>query len=793
LDLERGSTGQEVLTSRLYATLAAAGTAILRSSSAHQVFRTLARELTDAGDFDTAWVAIPDPARADGVHIRAHGGSDDRLRSDLELLPGLSGAALAARALEEEAVLVVADPDVGSACAMPLRRGDEVVAVFLTSMADADAYDELRLHLLERLGDEVAFALQSIADREAEVDARLARSAVQAQLADRARMHAEVARIGQMAFVVESLDDLFTELVDAARRVLNVDVAVIEEWLPTGRLRLRAGSGTDGRWPLDRKVPAHGWSFARRLLAADTPLVLADLRLADEVVEAHPEGDPRVQAAAGVVIRNGGEVHALLMAGSHHHRRIDADEVDFLQSLANIAAAALEHQSASLRLLEQALHDPLTGLPNRVLLFDRIEHASQALRHGRSLAVLLVDLDGFKLLNDALGHDVGDQLLIAVADRLQSVLRGADTVARLGGDEFAVLCVDLPDADAALEVADRLNAAMRSPFDLETIQTYVTASIGITIHRGTSESPRSLLREADAAMYVAKEQGRARYEVFDDGMRATAVRRLETSNDLRRALDHDEFELVWHPIVDLDPDPGAARIVSLEALIRWRHPDHGLVMPDAFIGLAEDTGLIHPLGDWVLTSAGEQLARWRRDHPEACPDHISVNLSAQQLARPSIVTTVHEAFTAVGIEATAVELEVTETALISDPNQAIARLRELRGLGYSVSLDDFGTGHSSMTYLRDLPASGLKVDRSFVSRLGPDAGRNDHAIVEAIIGLAHAVGLHTVAEGVETEEQLAALVSMGCDRAQGFLWTEPLASEAVPGWVAEHRALDLPV
>jgi diguanylate cyclase (GGDEF)-like protein len=785
VQLGSGPSDHAVTTSRLYATLAAAGTAILRSTSAHQVFTTLTRVLTEDGDFHSACVGIPDPTAEGGIRVQVHAGATVPAGSD-----PLVGPELAVRSLAENRTLLVGEPGRGSACAMPLHRGNEVVAIFCTSMAETDAYDHLRLHLLERLGDEVAFALQSIADREAEVDARLARSAVQAQLVGRARMQAELARIGQLAFVTTSLDELFTEIVDTVRQVLNLDMVVLEEWDPRGRLNLSAGSGLDGRWPMVRTIPPDDLSFARRLLDAEGPLVLAELQWAEDV-DIALGGDPRVQAAAGVVIRQRGEVHGVLIAGAHHPRAFAGDEADFLQSMANIAAAALEHQDASLQLMEQALHDPLTGLPNRALLFDRLEHAAASLRDGRSIAVLLIDLDGFKLLNDALGHDVGDQLLVAVAGRLRSILRGADTVARLGGDEFAVLCVDLPDDDAAVELAERLAEAMHSPFDLESVQTYVTASIGITVHRGPADSPRALLREADAAMYVAKESGRARYEIFDDGMRRNAVRRLETSNDLRRALANDGFELAWHPIVSLRPVAGAVPVVSLEALMRWRHPDQGIVMPDDFIGLAEDTGLIRPLGDWVLRAAGEQLAAWRRDHPAGCPDHISVNLSAHQLARPCIVESVHRTFSEVGIEPTAVELEITETALMADPVHAIARLRELRGLGYAVAIDDFGTGYSSMTYLRDLPASGLKVDRSFVSRLGVDAEANDYAIVAAIIGLAHAVGLHTVAEGVETAAQLEALYAMGCDRAQGFLWTEPLHSHDVPAWVTEHRALGL--
>ncbi len=784
---QRGFSGEAVTASRLYATLAAAGTAILRATSTHQVFTTLTRVLTEEGDFDTACVGVPDPTEPGGIRLVAHGGDElAQVGSPCTVGPASVTFDVAARALVEERVVLETQPGRGAVCAIPLRRGDLVVAVFCTAMADADAYDELRLHLLDRLADEVAFALQSIADRQAEVKARLARSAVQAQLASRARMQAELARIGQSAFVAGSLDELFADMVDAVRRVLNLDIAVVEEWFPDGRLGLCVASGADGHWPVVRQVPSDEDSFAARLRRCDGPLVVPDVLAGGD--DLHVVADPRVRAAAGVAIRHLGEIHSVLIAGSHVPRHFAPDEVDFLQSLANVATAALAHQHASLSLLEQAFHDPLTGLPNRALLFERLERHAAELRRGRLLAVLLVDLDGFKHVNDALGHDIGDQLLVAVAERLRSVVREGDTVARLGGDEFAVLCVDLATREAAAELAERIAAAMAGPFDLETVQTFVTASVGITVHEGRADSPRALLREADAAMYVAKEAGRARYEVYDEDMRRHAVHRLKTTNDLRRALDRDELELVWHPILTLHPGTGEPPTLSLEALLRWHHPERGIVLPDTFIGLAEDTGLIRPIGEWAFATAGSQLAQWRREGPLACPDQISVNLSAHQLARPCIVDTVHHTFTEAGVDPCGVELEITETALMRDPVHAIARLRELRDLGFAIAIDDFGTGYSSMTYLRDLPASSLKIDRSFVARLGHTP--NDDAIVDAIVGLAHAVGLRAVAEGVETLHQLEALHDMGCDRAQGFLWTEPLAAADVPAWIARHRTLD---
>jgi EAL domain-containing protein (putative c-di-GMP-specific phosphodiesterase class I) len=291
-------------------------------------------------------------------------------------------------------------------------------------------------------------------------------------------------------------------------------------------------------------------------------------------------------------------------------------------------------------------------------------------------------------------------------------------------------------------------------------------------------------------MYVAKETGRSRYEVYDDTMRRRVIRRLQLTNALRRALDNDELELVWHPILPLDPPPAGARpVVTLEALLRWNHPDRGQIGPERFLEIAEDTGLMGPIGDWVVDAAGRQLREWcgagGEGGGDGCPDYISVNLSASQLERPSIVPHVAAALGADGLRPSQVVLEITETALMARPERSIQRLTELRELGFVLSIDDFGTGYSSMSYLRDLPVQGLKVDRSFVGRIGES--ESDDAIVEAIVHLAHAVGVLAVAEGVETVEQLELLRRIGCDRAQGFLWTRPLPAAEVPGWIAHHR------
>ena len=327
---------------------------------------------------------------------------------------------------------------------------------------------------------------------------------------------------------------------------------------------------------------------------------------------------------------------------------------------------------------------------------------------------------------------------------------------------------------------------MATPFDLEAVQTFVTASIGITLHEGPADSPRALLREADAAMYAAKESGRARYEVYDDTMRRRAVRRLEMTNDLRRALEREQLELVWHPIVTLGLTAGEQAPVSLEALLRWRHPDRGIVVPDDFIGLAEDTGLIRPIGEWALVAVAQQLAQWRREDPAGCPDLVSVNLSAHQLARPCIVDTVFSAFTDAGIEPTAVELEITETAFMGDPIHAIARLPRAPSSGLRHRHRRF----RDRVLVDELPARSARLGaqgRPVVRR--PSRTRPERSLDRGGHHRpGHAVGLQAVAEGVETTGQLRALEAMGCDRAQGFLWTRPLDPVDVPAWIERQRA-----
>jgi diguanylate cyclase (GGDEF)-like protein/PAS domain S-box-containing protein len=414
-----------------------------------------------------------------------------------------------------------------------------------------------------------------------------------------------------------------------------------------------------------------------------------------------------------------------------------------------------------------AVHDALTQLPNRTLLTDRVEHALEQLgRHGGAMAVLFVDIDRFKVVNDGMGHRAGDDLLAIVAERLRSTVRPSDTVARFGGDEFVVVCEQLDGPWEAARIGARIARSIEQPMELEGREVVVTASIGVAL-AGEGSTADALFRDADAAMYRAKERGRARVEVFDEALRGRAAERLELEGALRRALTAGEFELAYQPIVRVSDEA----VVGAEALVRWRRPDRGLVSPADFIPLAEETGLIVPLGAWVLGEALRQARTW---HDEGHRVGIGVNLSARQLMAPDLVGTVRRALATSGIDPQWVHLEITESVLMDDVEYSIETLRRLKELGIRFAVDDFGTGYSSLSYLKRLPIDTLKIDQSFVRGLGDSD--DDSAIVRAILGLGRSLGLDVLAEGVEEAGQLAELRALGCDTAQGFLW-----SAAVPG------------
>jgi diguanylate cyclase (GGDEF)-like protein/PAS domain S-box-containing protein len=425
------------------------------------------------------------------------------------------------------------------------------------------------------------------------------------------------------------------------------------------------------------------------------------------------------------------------------------------------------------RLRYQAFHDLLTGLANRHLF---LEHLEQALRRtgrtrGRKVAVLFMDLDNFKVINDSLGHQVGDVLLTAVSERLQGCLRPQDTLARFGGDEFTVLLEEVANPNEAVRVAERILETFRSPFVLDGREAVVTVSIGIALGTASTKNSEELLRDADTAMYRAKAQGTLKYEFFDRGMYERTLVRRNVENDLWRALENDEFEVHYQPIVNLGTD----EVWGVEALVRWQHPEKGLLHPSQFVPLAERNGLIVPLGKLAMEDACKLAKELQRSRPRLRPLVAGVNYSARQLEHPDSTHAVEELLRRTGLQAGLLHLDITETAYISAAAAHESNLDKLKGLGVGISIDDFGMGYSSLSYLKRLPADTLKVDKSFVAGLGEDV--QDTAIVQMVIDLAHAFEMEAVAEGVESKKQAEQLKEMGCDMAQGYYFARPLPPE----------------
>ena len=441
-----------------------------------------------------------------------------------------------------------------------------------------------------------------------------------------------------------------------------------------------------------------------------------------------------------------------------------------------------ERKAFEEQLSHQAFHDSITGLANRALFKDRVEHAlERQSRDDDPVSVLFMDLDDFKTINDSLGHAAGDHILAEVGERLRACLRMPDTAARFGGDEFAILLEDGGEGVGAADVAARILEALEGPFRLEDQEVFVRASIGIATAEARRtpgqptgpEGAEELLRNADVAMYIAKEAGKGRYQIFEREMHDTALRRLEMKADLQRAVDNEEFVLHFQPVIQLATD----QIEGLEALIRWRHPARGLVAPMDFIPLAEETGLIVPIGSWVLREACREAKALQGRHPSLPPLHMAVNLSARQLQRPEIVGEIAEILTDVGLQANRLVLEITESVMMQDMDLSLERLTELKELGVSLAVDDFGTGYSSLNYIRRFPVDILKVDKSFVD--GVNDGGEESALTAAIIELAGILKLRPVAEGIERADQLAKLLELKCELGQGYYFSEPVPIEEI--------------
>ncbi len=491
----------------------------------------------------------------------------------------------------------------------------------------------------------------------------------------------------------------------------------------------------------------------------------------------------------------GAEVVAVLEFFSVERQAPGESMLRLMAQIGTQLGRVIERRRAQDKLVHDALHDPLTQLGNRKLFLDRLQHLLLRARRAPDshFAVLFVDLDRFKSINDGLGHQCGDQLIIDTAARLSSCLRQTDVVARdaaladghlvarLGGDEFVILLDRIGSAERAIVVAERIMGVLAEPFDVAEHRVFVTASVGIALSASGYADVEDILRDADIAMYHAKKTGRARWVMFDQTMQLAAVRRLQLEADLRDALPQDQLFLQYQPIVS----PRTGRVSGFEALLRWRHPLHGLVPPDEFIPVAEEIGLIEPIGAWVLEQACRQLRVWQQAYDERLD--MSVNVSAVQFAGGELLQVVRRVLAATGVAATSLKLELTESAVMADAEHALAVFAQLKALGVRVSLDDFGTGYSSLSYLRRLPIDTLKIDRSFVSQL--DRFDDKRQIVEVVLMLARALELDVVAEGVETDAELQLLRDMGSDFVQGYFYYKPLSPEGAEAALAAQGEL----
>ncbi len=601
-----------------------------------------------------------------------------------------------------------------------------------------------------------------------------------------------VAELSHWALTASQPDELLEESLRVAVEIIGADYGTAVRRLPDGRLRVARELGPQPFAPGTILSVSPDRSYVLRVIETGQPLVSSDLRCDPRIAPPSSLLTRGIVSGLAVPVRGAEAVMGVLALHSRHRRRFNRDDLAAASALASVVATAWEQAEQRKRLSHQALHDPLTGLPNRTLFLDRLDHAlvrrlaEGDVDHPSGVAVMLIDLDEFKWVNDRFGHAAGDRLLRMVAHRLRSVVRPEDTIARLGGDEFGLLC-DLITDEAAVRLAERMRTSCSQPVDVPGSMLTVSASFGITFGQRPAARPRSsavLLDEADAALYRAKDQGHGQIQVFDDRLQRATRRRRQMEVDLAEALERNEFRLHYQPV----RRTGDLHTVGLEALVRWQHPSHGLLPPDEFIPVAEQTGLIVPLGEWVLHAACEQAARWQRQQARSEePILLAVNVSPRQLDDPRLPAAVAAAQQEAALAPGSLVLELTESALLPGDATHHDALTRLRSTGVQLFLDDFGTGYSSLTHLTQLPIQAVKIDRTFVA--GLPGNRRNAAVVSSLITLSADLGIQVIAEGVETSEQLHALQFMHCHMVQGFLLDRPKPAPvlAPPNLVAEQR------
>ena len=592
------------------------------------------------------------------------------------------------------------------------------------------------------------------------------------QLARHARLQEAIAGLGRFALESRQLGELLIEAVTVAQTTLGTDVASVLALDEGGETLTRVAAAGALRSPdLPLQISLSESGNAGHTLHSRKPVIVDELATETRFTPSQALLGLGVVSSVGISIKDHDRPFGILNVHMCRRRAFSDDEVGFLESVATLITLAVTRDRTEQATRHASLHDPLTALPNRTLVLDRLAQAlARRARESINVAVLALDLDRFKLINDSLGHAAGDAVLLALAPRLTAAVRSTDTVARIGGDEFVVICPGIAGPREASQVAARLAAEVNRPLVVDSGEYFFTVSTGVAMAATPQDTPASLLRDADAAMYRAKELGRGRHELFDEAMRTRATTRLRIDAELRRAQERGELEVWYQPVIELATN----RPVSTEALVRWRHPERGLVGPLDFIPIAEETGLIVEMGLYVLEQACRQTALWQEELPEL---GVGVNVSGHQVANPTFAAQAAEIAARTGLRTGTLVLEITESVLMAEADAPATVLGTLQRHGLKLALDDFGTGYSSLSRLKSFPLDQLKIDRSFVD--GVERDRDDRAIVKATIDMAHALGLLVVAEGVETREQEDYLRASGCDLVQGYLYARPQPAAAI--------------
>jgi len=738
---------------RFFSTLSATNAAIVRARDRDSLFRAICRIAVSDGGLGSAWIRLHDPASGE-LAVVAHAGVDRHYFSDLKVLSNPDapeGRGTAGRAFRENRVVfsnnLLGDGELArwheragnhgfrSLASLPFSCNGEVVGVLGLQATEPDFFDHEVVNLLQEMAGDISFALTNMS-------LQTEHQATLRALKESDEQFRQLAQYVPQVFWITDAEQRRT--LYASPNYQSVTGRPLSELEKHPRSWLAAVHEDDRQ-----RV-----QYARRQKA---PLGNYDV----EYRVVHTDGSVRWVHDRAFPVRNAqGQVYRI----------------------AGIAEDITEAKMARERLAHLAHFDSLTGLPNRVLFNDRLRQSvAQARRNNWTLGVLFLDLDRFKLVNDTLGHATGDQLLRQVAARLTESLRPSDTVARLSGDEFAVILSELSGPQNAGHVSKKILGALAAPYDLGGHEVFVTVSIGITLYPTDSDDIDTLIRNADAAMYGAKAAGRNNYQYYTASMNARAAEKLQLETRMRRALERKEFILHYQPKVDVP----SGRISGLEALLRWQSPDQGLVPPALFIPLLEETGLIVQVGEWVAQAACAQVRGWLDAGIRPVP--VAINLSARQLRQPGFSEVMRRALELSAIESRLIQIEITESSLMENPEEAIVVLEQLEKLGILLAADDFGTGYSSLSYLKRFPLDALKIDRSFVRDITIDA--DDAVIARTVITLAHSLGLKVVAEGVETEEQLAFLGENRCDEAQGYLFAKPLPADACTALLAAERPL----